>query len=103
MNSIVCFGESTEVRESNKHKEFVNDLLNTYKSSISDWSKIVLLYEPKWAIGTGKVATIDQLNEMFTFVREWLTENANEEIANTTRIIYGGSVTKENCKKLIEG
>ncbi len=67
---------------------------------MTDWSKVVLAYEPVWAIGTGKVATKEQAQEVHSELRKWLSSNVNEEVANSTRILYGGSVSGANCKDL---
>ncbi|TOF72307.1 triose-phosphate isomerase, partial [Vibrio parahaemolyticus] len=61
--------------------------------NISDWSRVVIAYEPVWAIGTGKTATPEQAQEVHAKLRQWLRENVNAEVADSTRIIYGGSVT----------
>merc|ERR1712187_443380 len=63
--------------------------------------KIVIAYEPVWAIGTGKVATPDQAQEAHAAIRKMLTSAVSEDVAEGVRIIYGGSVTPENCKELI--
>lgn len=65
-----------------------------------DFSKIVVAYEPVWAIGTGKVATAQQAQDVHAAIRAWLKENVNAETAEKTRIIYGGSVNAKNCKEL---
>ena len=61
---------------------------------------MVIAYEPVWAIGTGKTATPEQAQEVHAQLRKWLAENVNETVANTTRILYGGSVTGSNAKEL---
>lgn len=65
-----------------------------------DFSKIVVAYEPVWAIGTGKVATAQQAQDVHAAIRAWLKEHVNAETAEKTRIIYGGSVNAKNCKEL---
>jgi Triosephosphate isomerase len=65
-----------------------------------DWSKIVIAYEPIWAIGTGKVATTEQAQEVHAAIREWLKKDVSEEAAEQTRILYGGSVNAKNCREL---
>ncbi|PWZ15923.1 Triosephosphate isomerase, cytosolic [Zea mays] len=67
---------------------------------ISDWTNIVLAYEPVWAIGTGKVATPAQAQEVHDGLRKWLNSNVSPAVAELTRIIYGGSVNGANCKEL---
>ena len=64
------------------------------------WSKVVIAYEPVWAIGTGKVATTEQAQEAHEAIRKWLAETVSTEAAENTRIIYGGSVTEKNCGEL---
>ena len=75
--------------------------LSAVKDTITDWSKIVIAYEPVWAIGTGKTATPEQAQEAHHFIREWLKTNVSEVVANATRIIYGGSVKDTNAESLI--
>lgn len=65
-----------------------------------DWSKIVVAYEPVWAIGTGKVATTEQAQEVHAAIRKWLAETVSKEASEAVRIIYGGSVSEKNCKEL---
>jgi len=66
----------------------------------NDWDKIVIAYEPIWAIGTGKVATTEQAQEVHAAIREWLAKEVGEDVAEKTRILYGGSVNEKNCKDL---
>jgi triosephosphate isomerase len=67
-----------------------------------DWNKVVVAYEPKWAIGTGKVASPEQAEDAHAACRNWLATNVGDTVANSTRIIYGGSVNAKNCGVLIE-
>ena len=64
------------------------------------WDKLVVAYEPVWAIGTGKVATTEQAQEVHAAIRKWITEKVSKESADNTRIIYGGSVNEKNCGDL---
>ena len=57
---------------------------------VSDWSHVVIAYEPVWAIGTGKTATPEQAQEVHSFLRKWLAERVGHDVAEKTRIIYGG-------------
>lgn len=98
---IWCCGESLEEREAGKTVDVVTKQLAALKAKIgSDWSKIVIAYEPIWAIGTGKVATTEQAQEVHAAIRKWLKENVDDKAANETRILYGGSVSEKNCKEL---
>jgi triosephosphate isomerase (TIM) len=74
--------------------------LKAVKDKVSDWSKIVIAYEPIWAIGTGKVASTAQAQEVHAAIRSWLKKEVSEKVAEETRIIYGGSVSEKNCKDL---
>ena len=66
-----------------------------------DMANVTLAYEPVWAIGTGEVATPEQAEEVHAFVRDWLTNRFGAEVAQNTRIQYGGSVKANNAQGLI--
>ena len=68
---------------------------------MSDWSSIVLAYEPIWAIGTGKTATPQIAEEAHQYIRSWITENVSAGVAKNLRIQYGGSVNAKNAAALI--
>lgn len=102
LNVILCIGEKLDDREANKTNDVLKEQLDTVKDSIKDWSKIVIAYEPVWAIGTGKVATPDQAQDAHNFIRTWINTNVSAEVGHATRIIYGGSVNGKNSKDLIE-
>lgn len=97
---IWCCGESLEEREAGKTIDVVSKQLAALKAQVSDWSKIVVAYEPIWAIGTGKVATTEQAQEVHKAIREWLKANVSDKVAEETRILYGGSVNEKNCGEL---
>lgn len=97
---IACIGEKLEERESGKTQEVIFRQMAAFKGNVTDWSKVVIAYEPVWAIGTGKTATPEQAQEVHQQLRNWLKENVSSDIAAATRIIYGGSVTAVNCKDL---
>ncbi|KAI0149041.1 triosephosphate isomerase [Pestalotiopsis sp. NC0098] len=97
---IWCCGESLEERESGKTLEVIAHQLAALKKQVSDWSKIVIAYEPIWAIGTGKVATTQQAQEVHASIRQWLEKEVSKKVADETRILYGGSVSEKNCKEL---
>lgn len=99
---ILCCGESLEEREKGITTEVVTRQLGAVAKVVKpeDWSKIVIAYEPIWAIGTGKVATAEQAQEVHAAIRAWLKKTVSEKVAEDTRIIYGGSVSEKNCKDL---
>ena len=97
---ILCCGESLEQREKGVTVQHVTSQLKAVADKVKDWSKIVVAYEPIWAIGTGKVATVEQAQEVHKAIREWLASDVSAEAAEKTRILYGGSVSAKNCKDL---
>ncbi|KAB2573202.1 putative triosephosphate isomerase protein [Lasiodiplodia theobromae] len=97
---ILCCGESLEQREAGKTIDVVVNQLKAVAAQVKDWSKIVIAYEPVWAIGTGKVATTEQAQEVHAAIREWLKKDVSAEASDKTRILYGGSVSEKNCKDL---
>jgi triosephosphate isomerase len=102
LTPIFCIGEVLEEREANKHFDVVKTQLQAslFEFSAEDFAKIVLAYEPVWAIGTGKTATPAQAQEMHAFIRETLIEKYGKEVADETSILYGGSVNAGNAKEL---
>lgn len=97
---ILCCGESLEQREKGETVSVVTKQLKAVADKVKDWSKIVVAYEPIWAIGTGKVATTEQAQEVHAAIREWLKKEVSSEAAEKTRILYGGSVTEKNSGEL---
>jgi hypothetical protein len=67
---------------------------------VGDWTRVVVAYEPVWAIGTGKVASPEQAQEVHASVRAWLAKELSPDVAGATRIIYGGSVNAGNATTL---
>jgi len=102
LSVIPCIGEKLEEREAGKTTEVVFRQLAAMLPHISDWTKVVLAYEPVWAIGTGKTATPEQAQEVHLAIRGWLEQNVSADVAASTRILYGGSVTADNCKALAQ-
>jgi triosephosphate isomerase len=100
INVIACIGEKLAERESNDTFNVLFRQLSAIKSEINDWKNVVVAYEPVWAIGTGKVATPDQAQEVHDKIRNWLKENVSVQVAEETRIIYGGSVNPQNAAGL---
>ncbi|KAG1339294.1 Triosephosphate isomerase, cytosolic [Cocos nucifera] len=97
---IACVGETLEQRESGATMDVVAAQTKAIAERISDWTNVVVAYEPVWAIGTGKVATPAQAQEVHLALRKWLETNVSAQVAESTRIIYGGSVNGANCKEL---
>lgn len=100
---IVCVGERLEEREANKTFDVVRDHVENSLEGISkdDMLKIIIAYEPVWAIGTGKTASPEQAEEVHQFIRKLLTELYDESTSSALRIQYGGSVTPDNIEGLI--
>ncbi|TVU10174.1 hypothetical protein EJB05_43685 [Eragrostis curvula] len=97
---IACIGELLEEREAGKTFEVCFKQMKAYADSITNWADVVIAYEPVWAIGTGKVASPEQAQEVHAAVRDWLKTNVSPEVASSVRIIYGGSVNAGNCADL---
>jgi len=99
---ILCIGETLEKRESGETAKVCEAQLKAVVDVTKevDWNNIVIAYEPVWAIGTGKVATSAQAQEAHADIRTYLAKAVAPAVANNIRIIYGGSVTANNCKEL---
>jgi len=102
LTPIFCIGEVLEERENNIFFAVVKSQIveSLFELSAEDFSKIVLAYEPVWAIGTGKTATPAQAQEIHAFIRKTVAEKYGQEIANNTTILYGGSANPGNAKEL---
>tara|TARA_R110002124_G_scaffold29283_1_gene102206 strand:- start:15590 stop:16357 length:768 start_codon:yes stop_codon:yes gene_type:complete len=102
MNVIFCFGEELNDRNNGEHFETVASQLEQGLFHISDenWSKIILAYEPVWAIGTGETASPEQAQEMHAYIREIIAENYDQSIADSVSILYGGSVKPANASEI---
>ena len=98
---IVCIGESLEERETGKTEAVLDVQIREGLKGLDDVSKIVIAYEPVWAIGTGKTATAEQANETIGFIRKTLAEVFCPVCAEKVRIQYGGSMNAKNCKELM--
>ncbi|XP_027339977.1 triosephosphate isomerase, cytosolic isoform X1 [Abrus precatorius] len=97
---IACIGETLEQREAGTTMTVVAEQTKAIADKISNWDNVVLAYEPVWAIGTGKVATPAQAQEVHADLRKWIHGNVSAGVASSVRIIYGGSVNGGNCKEL---
>ncbi|KNF00341.1 triosephosphate isomerase [Puccinia striiformis f. sp. tritici PST-78] len=104
LSVIACIGESLSEREADKTLSVVESQLEGIKNGIAkhgqSWDRVVVAYEPVWAIGTGKVATPQQAQEVHKSIREWFKKNVDAKTAESIRIIYGGSVNGKNCEEL---
>jgi len=100
---IVCVGETLVQRESNQTEAVVRDHVTGGLAGFSkdDMLATVIAYEPVWAIGTGRVATPAQAQEVHAFIRGLLTEKFDASVAGQVRIQYGGSVKAANAKELL--
>jgi len=100
---IFCIGETLEERESGKTFELLEKQLREGLAGVDhkDMSKTVIAYEPVWAIGTGKTATKEQAQEVHAFIRKLLAEMFEKDIADSVRILYGGSVKPDNVDELM--
>lgn len=103
LSAIVCVGESLDERESGNAENVVKkQIIGALDGlTVSDMKRIIIAYEPVWAIGTGKTATPKQAQEMHAFIRKILAESHSEKVAENTRILYGGSVKPANVKELM--
>jgi len=99
---IFCIGESLEEREANRQNEVVKAELegSVFNLSEEDFSKIVIAYEPIWAIGTGKTATSEQAEEIHAYIRSCVAEKYGKQVAEETSILYGGSCKASNAPEL---
>ena len=102
MLPIFCCGEILSEREANSQFDVVRKQLEEtiFKLDESDYGKIIIAYEPVWAIGTGVVATPAQAQEMHAYIRKLIADRYNAEIGDNTTIQYGGSCKPDNAREL---
>ena len=102
LTPIFCIGEVLEERENGTYFDVVKAQVegSLFDLSAEDFGKIVLAYEPVWAIGTGKTATADQAQEIHAFIRKTIADKYGAEVAENTSILYGGSCKPTNAKEL---
>jgi triosephosphate isomerase (TIM) len=105
MTPIFCCGEPLEIRENETHIGYVQKQLNEclFHLSKDEFLKIVIAYEPIWAIGTGRNATSEQAQEMHAEIRKYLAQKYGQDAADKVSILYGGSCKPSNAKELFEG
>lgn len=102
LKPIFCCGESLDIRTAGTHEPNVKFQLtqSLFDLSPEDFSKVVIAYEPIWAIGTGKTATADQAQEMHAALRRHIASKFGKEIADNTSILYGGSCNPKNAQEI---
>lgn len=102
LTPIFCIGEVLEEREAGKQNEVVYGQLagSLFDLSKEDFGKIILAYEPVWAIGTGKTATAEQAQEMHAYIRSVIAKQFGAEAADNCSILYGGSCKPGNAREL---
>ena len=105
LEPIICMGETLEEREEEQTfkiiKKQLDESLKDFRDGNNLPSSTVLAYEPVWAIGTGRTATPEQAQEVHHFIRQWIGENFDTAAADSTRILYGGSVKPDNIGDLM--
>lgn len=104
LKPIVCVGETLEQREADETEAVVEAQIREGLAadiSEADVNKIVIAYEPVWAIGTGKTATPEQANDVHAFIRKLMADIYSDDTAQAVRIQYGGSVKPENATELM--
>ena len=102
MQVIFCVGEELSDRKSKNHFKFVQSQLekSIFLLPKESWVKIIIAYEPVWAIGTGETASADQAQEMHLFIRELISEKYDGVLADSIPILYGGSVKPNNAVEI---
>ena len=99
---IFCIGESLAEREAGRQNEVVKAELegSVFDLTAEDFAKIIIAYEPIWAIGTGKTATADQAQEIHAYIRSTIADRYGKKVAEETTILYGGSCKAGNAPEL---
>lgn len=103
LTAIFCCGETLAIRQANNQNNLVQQQLNEslFHLNPTDFSRVIIAYEPVWAIGTGVVATPNEAEEMHVFIRKKIAEKYGESTAEKTKILYGGSVKPDNAQELL--
>lgn len=104
MRPIFCCGEKLDMREAGRQEAVVEEQLHKalFHLSPDAFAKVVIAYEPVWAIGTGRTATPAQAQEMHAFIRKLIAEQYGQDIAGATSILYGGSCNPSNARELFK-
>jgi triosephosphate isomerase (TIM) len=98
---IICVGETREIRDAKKHREFVYEQIMKSIPQDINFERLVIAYEPVWSIGTGVVPTTEEISEMMNFIKQIFDEKL-ENRAKHYVALYGGSVNSENSKEILE-
>jgi triosephosphate isomerase len=104
LTPIVCIGETLAQREADETLAVITSQVTEGLAGCSaqETSRLIMAYEPVWAIGTGRTATPEQAQEVHAFIRRLLVDRAGAEVADGIRILYGGSVTADNIRELAQ-
>ena len=102
MEVVFCFGEELDQRKAGSHFEVVQSQLETvlFDLNSTEWSKIILAYEPVWAIGTGETASPEQAQDIHAFIRGLIASKYDEDLAQDVSILYGGSIKPANASAI---
>ncbi len=102
LKPIFCIGETLEERENDSYFDVIRTQLKegVFGLTESQFAQVILAYEPVWAIGTGKTASAEQAQEIHAFIRNEIAENYNQQVADDTTILYGGSCNPKNAPEL---
>lgn len=102
LTPFFCFGEPLEIRENGTFLDYVKQQLeeSIFHLEPESFQRLVLAYEPIWAIGTGKTASVEQAEEMHAAIRQWIEERYSTDVAQSISILYGGSCNPSNAKAL---
>ena len=103
INAIICCGEPEEVREAGRAQDYVLDQLReSLPAQLDDAAeRLTIAYEPIWAIGTGRVPTLEDIGAMHVAIHDFLVERFGEDAADAIRILYGGSVKPDNAREIL--
>ena len=96
LKPILCIGEKLEENEAGQTEAVVTEQLRSSLAGVEDLSRLIIAYEPVWAIGTGRAATGEQANEIIGLIRDHISRQYDKSVAQDLRILYGGSVTADN-------
>eukprot|EP00002_Diphylleia_rotans_P030166 TRINITY_DN6187_c0_g1_i2.p1 TRINITY_DN6187_c0_g1~~TRINITY_DN6187_c0_g1_i2.p1 ORF type:complete len:253 (-),score=69.53 TRINITY_DN6187_c0_g1_i2:162-920(-) len=100
LHTIVAIGDHLEEYQAKTTKDVLSKQMTAIAAAVSDWSKVVIAYEPVFCIGTGIAMSAEEAQGVHQFLREWIAQNVNASVAAGVRILYGGSVNAANCQEL---